>query len=92
MIDNLEARCEHIVHENGIHELILRNMGRAARMHIWNSLSSSIKRGQTSKNPLLVLLNGIGGNFADQLCHAARQRTQRTISRSRQDLYGDLDR
>ena len=63
MIDRIDELCEHIVHENGIHELILREHGTRGADAYLEQIELLYQAWANLDDPLLVLLNPEGGSL-----------------------------
>ncbi len=63
MIDTLEARCEHILHENGIHELILHENGTRGADAYLEQLEHLYQAWANLDEPLLMIVNANGGSL-----------------------------
>jgi hypothetical protein len=58
--DPINAKCEHILHPNGLHEFILREFGMSGADAFLTRMEQ-LYQGHTSKNPpLLLIMNSPG--------------------------------
>ncbi len=63
MIDSIDVPCEHILHENGIHELILREHGMRGADAYLEQLEQLYQTWTNLEEPLLVIFNPDGGSL-----------------------------
>ena len=63
MINSIDVPCEHVRHDNGIHELILREHGMRGADAYLEQLEQLYQTWINLEEPLLVILNPDGGSL-----------------------------
>ncbi len=63
MITDIDAQCEHVLHENGIHELILKEFGIRGTDAYFLQLERLYQNWTNLDEPLRIMLNSAGGSL-----------------------------